>query len=191
MGLSQGPDPNKEFEMILLVKLTVGTLFLVTMGDSAPAAQTIWINGLGEYMRTGNSDAVSVKTEGGVSASVGGAGPAETNDEAPPSGYEAEEEFGNYGGNMGGNMGRNLGGNMRPNMGGNWGGNMGGNMGSNMGGNWRGNMRGNWGGNTGGYMGGDQNVNYNSNVNDNQNYNNNQNINQNQNLNNNYGNPMG
>merc|ERR1719244_920390 len=151
--------------------LTVGTLFLVTMGDSAPAAQTIRINGLGEYMRTGNSDAVSVKTEGGVSASVGGAGPAETNDEAPPSGYEAEEEFGSYGGNMGGNMGGNLGGNM--------------------GGNWGSNMRGNWGGNTGGYMGGDQNVNYNSNVNDNQNYNNNQNINKNQNLNNNYGNPMG
>merc|ERR1711970_554782 len=178
MGLSQGPDPNKEFEMILLVKLTVGTLFLVTMGDSAPAAQTIWINGLGEYMRTGNSDAVSVKTEGGVSASVGGAGPAETNDEAPPSGYEAEGEFGSYGGNMGGNIGRNLGGNM----GRNWGGNLGGNMGGNWGGNMRGNMGGNWGGNTGGNMGGNQNVN----VNDNQNYNNNQNINQNQNLNNNY-----
>merc|ERR1719431_339216 len=158
--------------------LTVGTLFLVTMADSAPAAQTIWINGLGEYMRTGNSDAVSVKTEGGVSASVGGAGPAETNDEAPPSGYEADagtneadifydgDEFGSYGGNM------------RPNMGGNTGGNMGGNWGGNM----RGNMGGNWGGNTGGNMGGNQNVN----VNDNQNYNNNQNINQNQNLNNNY-----
>merc|ERR1719153_1087750 len=125
--------------------MTLGALFLVTKEDGEPAAQTIWINGLGEYMRTGNSDAVSVKTEGGVSASVGGAGPAETNDEAPPSGYEADagtneadifyDEFGSYGGNMGGNMniGRNLGGNMRPNMGGNMGGNM--NIGRNLGGN--------------------------------------------------------
>merc|ERR1719431_400671 len=131
--------------------LAVGTLFLVTMADAAPAAQTIWINGLGEYMRTGNSDAVSVKTEGGVSASVGGAGPAETNDEAPASGYEAEEEFGSYGGNMGPNMGGNmLPNNMGRNMGRNWGGNLGSNMGGNWGGNMRGNMGGNWGGNTGG-----------------------------------------
>merc|ERR1712055_1009481 len=138
------------------------------MGDSAPAAQTIWINGLGEYMRIGNSDAVSVKTEGGVSASVGGAGPAETNDEAPPRGYEADagtneadifyddydeaKEFGSYGGNMGGNMSPNMGGNMLPNMGGNMGGNLGGNM--------RGNMGGNMGGNWGSNMGGDMNYNY-------------------------------
>merc|ERR1719244_1628044 len=95
--------------------LTVGTLFLVTMADAAPAAQTIWINGLGEYMRTGNSDAVSVKTEGGVSASVGGAGPAETNDEAPPSGYEAEGEFGSYGGYMGGDQNVNYNSNVNDN----------------------------------------------------------------------------
>ena len=83
--------------MILLTKLTVGALFLVTMGDAAPAPeQTIWINGLGEYMRTGNENAVSVKTEGGVSANVGGAGPAETNNEADIF-YETGEEVGEQG----------------------------------------------------------------------------------------------
>merc|ERR1719309_579267 len=86
------------------------------------------------------SGPISVKERGDIDAPMAHKtkrGAAETNDEAPPSGYEADaetneadifydqaEEFGSYGVNMGGNMGRNWGGNMGRNMGGNWGGNM-------------------------------------------------------------------